>query len=156
MVDVPGFMVGSKVEQAGIIRHGAKMLHCMSAAPVPKLTVITRKAYGAGYYVMCGRAFEPDLLVAWPGAEVAVMGAEGMVGIASIKFGGIDKVDPEMKKQMLSMVQSRIDLKKSAGWGYIDDIIDPRDTRRILAQSLKLSWGRTVEHPQRKRGIMPV
>ncbi len=156
MVDVPGFMVGSKVEQAGIIRHGAKMLHCMSSATVPKLTVIVRKAYGAGYYVMCGRAFEPDLLVAWPGAEVAVMGAEGMVGIASIKFGGIDNVDPEMKKQMVSMVQSRIDLKKSAGWGYIDDIIDPRDTRRILAQSLKLSWGRTVEHPKRKRGIMPV
>ncbi len=64
--DVPGFMVGSKVEHAGIIRHGAKMLHVMSAATVPKLTVVVRKAYGAGYYVMCGRAYEPDLLVSWP------------------------------------------------------------------------------------------
>ncbi len=64
--DVPGFMVGSKVEHAGIIRHGAKMLHVMSAATVPKLTVVVRKAYGAGYYVMCGRAYEPDLIVSWP------------------------------------------------------------------------------------------
>jgi len=81
--DVPGFMVGSKVEHAGIIRHGAKMLHVMSAATVPKITVVVRKAYGAGYYVMCGRAYEPDLIVAWPTAEIAVMGAEGMVGIAA-------------------------------------------------------------------------
>ncbi|MCA9596616.1 MAG: acyl-CoA carboxylase subunit beta, partial [Myxococcales bacterium] len=80
--DVPGFMVGSKVEHEGIIRHGAKMLHAMSAATVPKITVIVRKAYGAGYYVMCGRAYEPDLIVAWPTAEVSVMGAEGMVSIA--------------------------------------------------------------------------
>ena len=69
--DVPGFMVGSKVEAQGIIRHGAKMLHVMSAATVPKITVVVRKAYGAGYYVMCGRAFEPDLIVAWPSAEIA-------------------------------------------------------------------------------------
>ena len=75
--DVPGFMVGSKVEHAGIIRHGAKMLHVMSAATVPKITVVVRKAYGAGYYVMCGRAYEPDLIVAWPTAEISVMGAEG-------------------------------------------------------------------------------
>ncbi len=81
--DVPGFMVGSKVEHAGIIRHGAKMLHVMSAATVPKLTVVVRKAYGAGYYVMCGRAYEPDLIVSWPTAEISVMGAEGMVGIAA-------------------------------------------------------------------------
>ena len=85
--DVPGFMVGSKVEHAGIIRHGAKMLHVMAAATVPKITVVVRKAYGAGYYVMCGRAYEPDLIVAWPSAEISVMGAEGMVGIAVRKPG---------------------------------------------------------------------
>ncbi|MFW5924692.1 MAG: acyl-CoA carboxylase subunit beta, partial [Myxococcota bacterium] len=73
--DVPGFMVGKHVEHQGIIRHGAKMLHAMSAATVPKITVVVRKAYGAGYYAMCGRAFEPDLLVAWPTAEISVMGA---------------------------------------------------------------------------------
>ena len=79
--DVPGFMVGSKVEHAGIIRHGAKMLYAISRATVPKITVVVRKAYGAGYYVMSGRAYEPDLIVAWPGAEISVMGAEGAVNI---------------------------------------------------------------------------
>ncbi len=80
--DVPGFMVGTKVEAAGIIRHGAKMLYAVANATVPKITVITRKAYGAGYYVMNGRAYEPDLIVAWPSAEISVMGAEGVVEIA--------------------------------------------------------------------------
>src|SRR5204862_526810 len=74
--DVPGFMVGTKVEQAGIIRHGAKMLYAVSRATVPKITVVVRKAYGAGYYVMCGKAYEPDLIVAWPTAGIQVMGAE--------------------------------------------------------------------------------
>src|SRR5574341_874668 len=81
LMDVPGFMVGSKVEHQGIIRHGAKLLHAMSAATVPKITVVVRKAYGAGYYVMCGRAYEPDLIVAWPTAEVSVMGPEGGTNI---------------------------------------------------------------------------
>ena len=79
--DVPGFMVGSKVERAGIIRHGAKMLYAVSEATVPKLTVVMRKAYGAGYFVMCGRAYEPDLIVAWPTAEISVMGPEGGTNI---------------------------------------------------------------------------
>ena len=79
--DVPGFMVGSKVEHAGIIRHGAKMLYAVSRATVPKITVVVRKAYGAGYYVMNGKAYEPDLIVAWPSAEISVMGAEGAVNI---------------------------------------------------------------------------
>ena len=74
LMDVPGFMVGTKVEQAGIIRHGAKMLYAVSRATVPKVTVVIRKAYGAGYYVMCGKAYEPDLIVAWPSAEISVMG----------------------------------------------------------------------------------
>ena len=81
LMDVPGFMVGTKVEEAGIIRHGAKMLYATANATVPKITVVLRKAYGAGYYVMCGRAYEPDLIVAWPSAEISVMGAEGAVEI---------------------------------------------------------------------------
>ena len=84
--DVPGFMVGSKVEREGIIRHGAKMLHAVASATVPKLTVVLRKGYGAGYYVMNGRAYEPDALLAWPTAEISVMGAEGMVAIAAQKL----------------------------------------------------------------------
>lgn len=156
LVDVPGFMVGSKVEHEGIIRHGAKMLHYVASATVPKLTVILRKAYGAGYYVMCGRAYEPDLLVAWPGAEISVMGAEGMLGIAAIKMGGADKLDPELRAQMLETIRQRIDIKKVAGWGLVDDIIDPRDTRFVLAQALKMSWDRKVERPWRKRAVVPV
>ena len=79
--DVPGFLVGSKVERQGIIRHGAKMLYAVSEATVPKVTVVVRKAYGAGYFVMCGRAYEPDLIVAWPTAEISVMGPEGGTNI---------------------------------------------------------------------------
>ena len=156
LMDVPGFMVGSKVEHEGIIRHGAKMLHIMAAATVPKLTVVVRKGYGAGYYVMAGRAYEPDLLVAWPGAEISVMGAEGMVGIAGKKlFGGAEPA-PEVKAQVVAMLQQQIDIQKVAGWGLVDDIIDPRDTRRVLYQGLRMAWNRVVERPARKRGIIPV
>ncbi len=154
--DVPGFMVGSKVEHAGIIRHGAKMLHVMSAATVPKITVVVRKAYGAGYYVMCGRAYEPDLLVSWPTGEISVMGAEGMVGIAARKLFGDTEPSPEAKKSIVEMIQKNIDIYKVAGWGLIDDVIDPRDTRRVIAWGLELSRHKKVERPSRKRGVIPV
>ncbi len=154
--DTPGFMVGTKVEHAGIIRHGAKMMHAMSAATVPKLTVVTRKAYGAGYFVMCGRAYEPDLLVAWPGAEISVMGAEGMVGIAGRKLFRGEAMPPEVKQQMVEMIQGYIDVYKVAGWGLVDDVIDPRDTRRVLAMGLELAAHKKVERPYRKRGVIPV
>src|SRR5262247_1657593 len=84
--DAPGFLVGTKVEQQGIIRHGAKMLYAVASATVPKFTVVVRKGYGAGYYVMNGRAYEPDLLLAWPGAEIGIMGPEGMVAIGARKL----------------------------------------------------------------------
>jgi acetyl-CoA carboxylase carboxyltransferase component len=88
------------------------MLHVMAAATVPKLTVVVRKGYGAGYYVMCGRAYEPDLIVAWPSAEISVMGAEGMVGIAAKKlFGGMEP-PPEMKAMPLVLPDV------SAGWKH--------------------------------------
>ncbi|HEX3769244.1 MAG TPA: acyl-CoA carboxylase subunit beta [Polyangiaceae bacterium] len=154
--DVPGFMVGSKVEHAGIIRHGAKMLHVMSAATVPKLTVVVRKAYGAGYYVMAGRAYEPDLIVAWPTAEISVMGAEGMVGIAAKKLFGEGEPPPEAKKAVVDAIQKNIDVYKVAGWGLVDDVIDPRDTRRVLAWGLELARHKRVERPTRKRGVIPV
>lgn len=154
--DVPGFMVGSKVEHAGIIRHGAKLLHAMSAATVPKLTVVVRKGYGAGYYVLCGRAYEPDLIVAWPGAEISVMGAEGIVGIAGRKLFGGAEPPPELKAQIVAGIQQNIDIVRVGGWGLVDDIIDPRDTRRVLARGLALAAHKRVERPARKRGILPV
>ncbi len=96
----PGFMVGTKVEAAGIIRHGAKMLHAVANATVPKITVVLRKAYGAGYYVMNGRAYEPDLIVAWPSAEISVMGAEGAVEIV-IRRQVEEAEDPVAKRAEL-------------------------------------------------------
>jgi methylmalonyl-CoA decarboxylase subunit alpha len=156
LMDVPGFWVGKHHEHGGIIRHGAKMLHAMAAATVPKLTVVTRKGYGAGYYVMAGRAFEPDLFVAWPGAEISVMGAEGMLSIAGAKLFKDGEPPPEVKKQIAAMIQKNIDIYKVAGWGLVDDVIDPRETRHVLCRAIEMSWGRTVERPARKRGVMPV
>lgn len=154
--DVPGFMIGSKVEHGGIIRHGAKMLHVMSAATVPKITVVLRKGYGAGYYVMCGRAFEPDLIVSWPSAEISVMGAEGMVGIAAKKLFGDTPPAPEIKAAIVQQIQANIDVYRVAGWGLVDDVIDPRDTRLAIARGLELARHKQVERPARKRGIIPV
>lgn len=154
--DVPGFMVGQKVEHEGIIRHGAKFLHVMSAATVPKVTVILRKAYGAGYYVMCGRAYEPDLIVSWPTGEVSVMGAEGMVGIAARKLFGGAEPDPEVKSTIVAAIQKNIDIQRVAGWALVDDVIDPRDTRLAIAWGLELARHKRVERPPRKRGVIPV
>jgi len=154
--DVPGFMIGSKVEHEGIIRHGAKMLHVMAAATVPKISVVVRKAYGAGYYVMCGRAYEPDLLVAWPTGEISVMGPEGMVGIAARKLFGDAPPPPEARQMIIDQIQKNIDIMKVAGWGLVDDVIDPRDTRKAIAWGLELSRHKHLERPAKKRGIMPV
>jgi acetyl-CoA carboxylase carboxyltransferase component len=154
--DCPGFMVGTKVEKDGIIRHGAKMMYAVASATVPKLTVVVRKGYGAGYYVMCGRAFEPDLIVAWPAAEISVMGAEGMVSIAGRKLlAGAD--DPvAMKAQLADGLRQHIDIYRVAAMGLIDDVIDPRETRKVLARALKRSENKRVERPFKKREVRPV
>jgi acetyl-CoA carboxylase carboxyltransferase component len=154
--DVPGFMVGSKVEHAGIIRHGAKMLYAISRATVPKITVVVRKAYGAGYYVMNGKAYEPDLIVAWPSAEISVMGAEGAVNI--IGRSAIEASDdPEATKEaMLEAVRKTIDPYVAANNALIDDIIDPRETRPTIIRGLRMAKGKRVQRPWRKHGVMPV
>jgi acetyl-CoA carboxylase carboxyltransferase component len=154
--DVPGFMVGSKVEHAGIIRHGAKMLYAVSRATVPKVTVIVRKAYGAGYYVMCGKAYEPDLIVAWPGAEISVMGAEGAVNI--IGRSAIEAAeDPEATREaMLNAVRQNIDPYIAAGNAMIDDVIDPRETRPTIVRALRMARNKHVTKPPKRHGVMPV
>jgi acetyl-CoA carboxylase carboxyltransferase component len=154
--DVPGFMVGSKVEHAGIIRHGAKMLYAVSRATVPKVTVVVRKAYGAGYYVMCGKAYEPDLIVAWPSAEISVMGPEGAVNI--IGRSAIEASDdPEATRQkMIEDVKAIIDPYIAAKNALIDDIIDPRETRPTVVRGLRMAADKRVERPWRKHGVMPV
>lgn len=154
--DVPGFMVGSKVEQQGIIRHGAKMLSAVAGATVPKLTVVLRKGYGAGYYVMNGRAYEPDALLAWPGAEISVMGAEGMVAIAANKLLAAAEDPAALKEQLSAAIRPYIDIYKVAALGLVDDVIDPRETRAVLAHYLMLTEGKQVERPRRKHAVTPV
>lgn len=154
--DVPGFMVGTRVERAGIIRHGAKMLYAVAEATVPKITVVVRKAYGAGYYVMCGRAYEPDLIVAWPTAEISVMGPEGAVNIIFRKqIAGA--ADPEAERRRLVEEFRRvIDPYVAAGHAFLDDVIDPRETRPVVIRALELARGKRVERPWKKHGVMPV
>jgi acetyl-CoA carboxylase carboxyltransferase component len=156
LMDVPGFMVGTKVEQAGIIRHGAKMLYATANATVPKITVIVRKAYGAGYYVMCGRAYEPDLIVAWPSAEISVMGAEGAVEIVFRKQ--VDAAeDPGAKRQeLIDAFRQIIDVYVAAGNDMIDDVIDPRETRETICRGLEMAAGKRVERPWKRSGVVPV
>jgi acetyl-CoA carboxylase carboxyltransferase component len=156
LVDVPGFMVGTKVEAAGIIRHGAKMLHAVAAATVPKVTVVVRKAYGAGYYVMNGRAYEPDLIVAWPSAEISVMGAEGAVEIVFRRMVE-EAEDPVAKRaELIAAYQELIDVYRAAGNDMIDDVIDPRETRPTVIRAFEMAAGKRVERPWKKRGVVPV
>jgi acetyl-CoA carboxylase carboxyltransferase component len=158
LMDCPGFLVGSAVEKQGIIRHGAKMLFAVAEATVPKITVVLRKGYGAGYYVMNGRAYEPDLIVAWPTAEISVMGPEGAVNIIFRKQ--IEALPEEQRDEarnnMVAMIREQISPYVAAGWSFVDDLIDPADTRSVVARALEVSEGKTVERPWRKHGVLPV
>jgi acetyl-CoA carboxylase carboxyltransferase component len=154
--DVPGFMVGTKVEHAGIIRHGAKMLYAVSRATVPKVTVVIRKAYGAGYYVMCGRAYEPDLIVAWPSAEISVMGPEGAVNIIFRKQIEASDDPDATRAQMIEGIRKSIDPYIAAGNAMIDDVIDPRETRPVVVRALEMAQTKRVDRPWKRHGVMPV
>ncbi len=156
LMDVPGFLVGSQVEKHGIIRHGAKMLYATSEATVPKVTVIMRKAYGAGYYVMCGKGYQPDTLVAWPFAEISVMGPEGAVNIIFNKQIEASS-DPEATRaQFMEMIRAQINPYVAAGWAMIDDVIDPAETRRVIIRGIAQARGKKIDRPWRKHGNIPV
>ena len=156
LMDVPGFMVGTKVEAAGIIRHGAKMLYAVANATVPKITVVIRKAYGAGYYVMNGRAYEPDLIVAWPSAEISVMGAEGAVEIV-MRRQVEEADDPVAKKaELIAAYRKIIDVYVAAGNDMIDDVIDPRETRATIIRGLEMAERKRVLRPWKRHGVVPV
>jgi acetyl-CoA carboxylase carboxyltransferase component len=159
LVDVPGFVVGKEVEHKGIIRHGAKMLFNVSEATVPKVTVIVRKAYGAGYFVMAGRQYEADHLVAWPSAEISVMGPEGAVNILfrkQLAAAATDAERTDLRASLVAGVRTQIDPYLSAKMGFIDDIIDPADTRRHIAAGLEIAARKRLLRPNRKRGVVPV
>ena len=156
LMDVPGFMVGSQVEKHGIIRHGAKMLYATSEATVPKITVIMRKAYGAGYYVMCGKGYGPDTIVAWPFAEISVMGPEGAVNIIFNKQVEASDNPEETRAQLVAMIREQISPYVAAGWAMIDDVIDPAETRRVIVRAIEQAKDKKVERPWRKHGNIPV
>jgi acetyl-CoA carboxylase carboxyltransferase component len=157
LVDVPGFLVGKKVEHDGIIRHGAKMLYNVSEATVPKVTVVLRKAYGAGYFVMAGRAYESDHLVAWPTAEIAVMGPEGAVNIVFRRE--IERAeDPEARRaQLIAEYQAKFATPYAAAErGFIDDVIEPALTRSRLVRALRMLETKREAVPARKHGNIPL
>lgn len=159
LADVPGFMIGTKVERAGIIRHGAKLIAAMSSATVPKISVIVRKAYGAGLYAMAGPAFEPDYCVALPTAQIAVMGPEAAVNaVYSNKINEIE--DP---KERIAFVQQKqqeykesIDIYKLASELIVDDIVAASDLRDVLINRLESYESKTVEFGHRKHPVYPV
>src|SRR5688500_10365 len=155
--DVPGFLPGVGQEHGGIIRHGAKLLYAYCEATVPKITVITRKAYGGAYCVMNSKHIRGDYNVAWPTAEIAVMGPKGAVEILFRREIG-DSGDPE------SATETKIQEYRekfahpyiAAGRGYLDDIIDPRDTRPRLIDALESLKTKRDRNPPKKHGNMPL
>ncbi len=132
------------------------MLYAVSQASVPKLTIVIRKAYGAGYYVMCGRGYEPDGIVAWPSAEISLMGAEGAVNILFRKQIQDSKNPEETRRELVERYQNEISLEKAVAGAYIDDIIDPRDTKKWIVKMLELAENKHLDWPKKKHGVSPV
>jgi acetyl-CoA carboxylase carboxyltransferase component len=132
------------------------MLYAVSRATVPKVTVVIRKAYGAGYYVMCGKAYEPDLIVAWPSAEISVMGPEGAVNIIFRKQIEASDDPDAARAEMIEGIRKTIDPYIAAGNALIDDVIDPRETRHTVIRALEMAETKKVERPWKKHGVMPV
>ncbi|WP_202190551.1 acyl-CoA carboxylase subunit beta [Bacillus sp. BA3] len=158
LVDIPGFMIGTKVERAGIIRHGAKMISAMSEATVPKISVIVRKAYGAGLYAMAGPAFEPDCVLALPTALIAVMGAEAAVN--AVYANKINAMEPEERPAFIEQKRNEynedIDIYRLASEMIVDGIIQPNDLRDELCARFEAYSSKQLTFTDRKHGVYPV
>jgi acetyl-CoA carboxylase carboxyltransferase component len=155
--DVPGYLPGTEQEWGGIIRHGAKLLWCYSEATVPKITVITRKAYGGAYIAMCSSHLGADMVFAWPSAEIAVMGAQGAVNIIFRKTIRDAKNPEEIRKQKIDEYEKLLyNPYIAARRGYIDAVIQPAETRRMLIESLELMSTKSEALPPKKHGSIPV
>ena len=152
-VDVPGFMPGTSQEYGGIIKHGAKLLYAYAECTVPKITIITRKAYGGAYDVMSSKHLRGDVNLAWPNAEIAVMGAKGAVEIIFRE----DKNDPEKLAAREAEYKARFANPFVAGArGFIDDVIQPHETRKRICRSLAMLKDKKLENPWRKHGNIPL
>jgi len=157
LVDVPGFLPGTDQEYAGIIRHGAKLLYAFSEATVPKMTVILRKAYGGAYISMCSKHLGADVVVAWPSSEIAVMGPSSAVNIVFGKEIKQSKNPEKTTKEREQVYMETITNPSiAASLGYIDDIIEPLETRTVLINFLSTLIGKSVEVPKRKHGNIPL
>ena len=156
-VDVPGFMPGVDQEHNGIIRHGAKLLYAFCEATVPRISVITRKAYGGAYIVMNSKSVGADLAFAWPTAEIAVMGAAGAVEIVHRRALASAEDAATLRTELTEEYEEKYSNPYiAAERGFIDDVIDPAETRRVIARSLDLLRGKREELPKRKHGNMPL
>ncbi|MFZ2479443.1 MAG: acyl-CoA carboxylase subunit beta [Propioniciclava sp.] len=156
LVDVPGFLPGVAQEHNGIIRHGAKMLYAYSAATVPKITVVMRKAYGGAYLAMCSKDLGADKVFAWPTAEIAVMGAAGAANVVFRRE--IDAAEDKEARRAELVEEYRETFSTpymAASRGLVDDIIDPADTRREIAMALELLVGKREVRPAKKHGLGP-
>lgn len=157
LVDVPGFLPGVAQEHGGIIRHGAKMLYAYSAASVPKITVVLRKAYGGAYLAMCSKDLGADAVFAWPTAEIAVMGADGAVNVVFKKE--IEAADDPAAKREELIEEYRETFSTpymAASRGLVDDIIDPAETRREIAMALEVLANKRQMRPNKKHGLSPL
>ena len=156
-VDVPGFLPGTDQEYGGIINHGAKLLYAFAEATVPKITVITRKAYGGAYDVMSSKHIRADINVAWPTAEIAVMGAEGAVKVINRRdIAAAKDKDAKTKELIDSYVDRFANPYIAAQYGYIDDVIEAHRTRSVIATSLAMLENKRVDRPKRKHGNIPL
>jgi propionyl-CoA carboxylase beta chain len=157
LIDVPGFLPGTDQEYGGIIRHGAKLLYAYIEATVPKVSVITRKAYGGAYVVMSSKHSRGDINYAWPSAEIAVMGADGAVNIIhAAEIGRSDNPDETRKRLIAEYTASFANPYKAAERGYIDDVIDPRATRPKLIRALEMLQNKRDTNPPKKHGNIPL
>jgi propionyl-CoA carboxylase beta chain len=156
-VDVPGFLPGTAQEWGGIIRHGAKLLYAYAEATVPKLTVITRKAYGGAYDVMSSKHIRADVNLAWPTAEVAVMGPEGAVNIVfRAELEAADDPDGRRAELIADYKERFANPYTAAERGYVDDVIEPRRTRPVLITALETTLTKREPQPKRKHGNIPL
>ncbi|HEY8145618.1 MAG TPA: acyl-CoA carboxylase subunit beta [Kofleriaceae bacterium] len=159
-VDVPGFLPGTSQEYGGIIKHGAKLLYAFTEATVPKITIITRKAYGGAYDVMASKHIRADINFAFPSAEIAVMGPEGAVNI--VFRGELARIEDPAERErarahFIDEYRERFaNPYKAASLGYIDEILRPRDTRAAIIRSLRTLANKRQENPQRKHGNIPL
>ena len=157
IVDVPGFLPGSSQEYGGIIRHGAKMLYSYSEATVPKVTLIVRKAYGGAYLAMCSKDLGADLVLAWPSAEIAVMGPQGAANIIFRK--DISEADDPIQKRQDKIDEYTAEFAtpyKAAERGLVDDIIEPSTTRQRLVDAFNMLASKREDRPAKKHGNIPL